>query len=96
MIFIPLTPETEAVARRFIWFEEPTRALQDPLRSLAYAMTYANHEDMQIIRRYVTDKQFREALDQAPPGILDPRSWPYWHLKFDRYPAPPLPVRRLP
>jgi len=52
---IPITSETEAVARRVIWFEEPVRALSDPIRFMAYAMTYATHEDMKIIRRYVSD-----------------------------------------
>jgi len=93
---IPTTPETEAVARRVIWFEEPVQALSDPIRFMAYAMTYATHEDMKIIRRYVSDDEFIEALDKAPPGIIDPRSWAYWNSKFGRYPPPPLPLRRFP
>ena len=32
---IPLTAETEAIARRVIWFEEPRQALIDPIRFLA-------------------------------------------------------------
>jgi hypothetical protein len=92
---IPLTPETEAVSRRVIWFEEPEQALSNPVRFIAYAMTYATHEDMTIIRRYVTDDGFREALDKAPPGIIDGRSWAYWNSKFGRYPAPPLPERHF-
>ena len=56
----------------------PERALADPVRFMAYAMTYARHEDMKVIREYVPDADFREALDQAPPGIIDPRSWAYW------------------
>jgi hypothetical protein len=43
----------------------------------------------------VSDDDFREALDRAPAGIIDPRSWAYWNSKFDRYPAPPLPTRRF-
>ncbi len=58
---------------------------------MAYAMTYARHEDMRVIRQYVSDEDFREALDRAPPGIIDPRSWAYWNLKMGRY--PPLPRR---
>ena len=38
----------------------------------------------------------REALDRAPPGIFDPRSWAYWNLKLGRYPAPALPRRAFP
>lgn len=92
---IPLNPETEAAARRILWFEEPALALSDPIRFLAYAMTYATHEEMKIIRRYVSDRDFREALDKAPPGIIDPRSWAYWNATIGRYPAPPLPSRRF-
>jgi hypothetical protein len=60
---------------------------------LAYAMRYATHADMSILRRYLSDEDFREALDRAPPGIIDPRSWAYWNAMFGRIPAPPLPQR---
>jgi hypothetical protein len=83
------------LAARIIWFEPPEKALSDPVRFVAYAMTYAMHEDMQNIRRYVSDDDFREALDRAPPGIIDPRSWAYWNSKMGRYPPPPLPRRRF-
>jgi hypothetical protein len=92
---IPLNAETEPVARRLIWFESPEEALSDPVRFMAYAMAHATHEDMKVIRRYVDDSDFREALDKAPPGIIDRRSWAYWNSKMGRYPAPPLPVRKL-
>jgi hypothetical protein len=92
---IPLNPETEAVARRVVWFEPPEAALSDPVRFLAYAMARATHADMQAIRRYVDDADLVEALDHAPPGVIDPRSWAYWNSKMGRYPAPPLPGRRL-
>src|SRR5580704_6726288 len=92
---IPLTRETRAVARRLVWFETPATALADPIRFMAYAMAYATHEDMKVLRRHVSDDDFREALDHAPPGIIDPRSWAYWNLKMDRYPTPPLPRRRI-
>lgn len=90
---IPLNQETEAVARRIVWFETPQQALADPVRFMAYAMAYATHEDMKTIRQYVSDSDFHEALEQAPPGIIDPRSWAYWNAKMGRYPAPPLPRR---
>jgi hypothetical protein len=92
---IPLTPAIEAIARRIIWFEEPAVALADPVRFMAYAMASATHQDMKAIRQYVSDDDFREAIDRAPPGIVDPRSWAYWNLMFGRYPAPPLPSRRF-
>ena len=92
---IPLTPETAAIARRIVWFEEPAQALADPVRFMAYAMARATHADMKALRRYVSDEDFRAALDQAPPGIIDARSWAYWNNVMGRYPAPPMPTRKL-
>ena len=92
---IPLNEETAALATQIIWFEPPAKALSEPVRFMAYAMTYAMHEEMRVLRRYVSDDDFREALDHAPPGIIDPRSWAYWNSKMGRYPPPPLPVRRF-
>jgi len=92
---IPITPQTLAVARKIVWFEPPEKALGEPVRFMAYAMTYALPEDMRFIRKYVSDDDFREALDHAPAGIIDPRSWAYWNSKMGRYPAPPQPVRNL-
>ncbi|MGD0108432.1 MAG: hypothetical protein ABSC06_30995 [Rhodopila sp.] len=70
---IPLNAETEAVARRVVWLEEPAEALEDPIRFMAYAMKHATHEDMKVLRRYVSNEDFCEALDKAPPGIIDQR-----------------------
>ncbi len=92
---LPTTPQTLGIARNVIWFESPEQALADPVRFMAYAMTYASPEDMRAIRKHVSDDEFREALDHAPPGIIDPRSWAYWNSKMGRYPAPPRPVRRF-
>jgi hypothetical protein len=92
---IPITPQTLNVASNIIWFEPPEQALADPVRFMAYAMTYALPEDMRFIRQYVSDDDFREALDLAPPGIIDPRSWAYWNSKMGRYPPPPAPIRRF-
>lgn len=81
------------VARRIVWLEEPEKALADPVRFMAHAMAYARHEDMREIRKHVSDDDFREALDRAPPGIVDPRSWSYWNVMMGRFPVRPLPKR---
>ncbi len=92
---IPLTPDTEALARRLVWFEEPTEALSDTARFVAYALAGATHEDIKTLRKFLSDDDLREALDNTPPGIIDPRSWAYWNSKLGRYPAPPMPKRQL-
>ena len=92
---IPLTPETAALAARLVWFEPPAQALADPARFAAYAFARATHADMKILRAHLSDDDLREALDRAPPGIIDPRSWAYWNARLGRFPAPPPPVRRF-
>lgn len=92
---LPLTPVTEALSRRLVWFEEPKEALSDTFRFVAYALARATHEDMKIVRSFLTDDDMREALDHAPSGIIDPRSWAYWNIMLGRYPVPPMPKRQL-
>lgn len=95
MIFLPQTPELETVASHTVWFEPPAKALSLPYRFIAYVLAYGTYEDVSILRKYVSDEELVEALDHAPPGIIDPRSWAYWNLKMGRYPAPPMPVRKF-
>lgn len=90
---VPLTSEIETVARKVIWFEAPEQAVADPVRFLAYAMTYGEISDMTAIRRYVSDEELADALLNAPPGIFDARSSAYWNLVTGRYPTPPMPTR---
>jgi hypothetical protein len=95
MMNLMTCPEIVALAPRIIWFEPAETSLQDPVRFIAYAMRYATHEDMAVIRTYVSDQEFLACLDKIPPGIVDARSWAYWNAVFHRYPAPPMPLRKL-
>lgn len=85
---LPLTPEFAAMARRVIWFEEPEQALADPVRFVTYAMTYGLPGDKKTLREYYSDDELREALDHAPPGIFDGRSWAYWGPQARTHPGP--------
>jgi hypothetical protein len=93
---LPCNPDLIAVASRLIWFEPAEQALTDPIRFLAYLMTYGTADDVAIVRRYLDPEDFREALENAPPGIIDERSWAYWNAMIGKYPAPPLPQRVIP
>ena len=95
MISLPLNSTFKDVATRVIWFEPPEQSLRDSVRFIAYAMAYATFEDMQQIREHVGDDDLRAVLLEAPAGIIDPRSWAYWHAILGQYPAPPMPVRKL-
>jgi hypothetical protein len=93
---LPCNADLLKVAPNVIWFEPPERALADPVRFLAYLMTYGTAEEVAVVMRYVGLEEFREALEHAPPGIFDERSWNYWNLMTDRYPPPPMPTRIIP
>jgi hypothetical protein len=92
---LPDVPELQALARRVVWFKPPGDAIAMPVHFIAHVLTYGTHEDVSVLRKFVPDDDLREALASAPPGVFDERSWAYWHLKFGRYPPPPLPTRLL-
>jgi hypothetical protein len=91
---LPATPELLAVAGRVVWFKAPSEALADPIHFLAHVMTYGSVEDLRALEGFVGQREYRETLENAPPGVFDPRSWAYWNLKYGCLPTPPLPVRR--
>ena len=93
---LPCNTDLLGLAPRVIWFESPEQALADPVRFLTYVMTYGTLEELAVVRRYATMADFREALEHAPPGIMDERSWAYWNVMTGRYPVPPMPRRVIP
>ena len=56
-------------------------------------MTYGTIPDLQALEGVAGPEEFREVLENAPPGVFDARSWSYWNLKYGPWPAPSLPVR---
>ena len=91
---LPTTPALLRVAERVVWFKPPADSLADPLHFLAHVMTYGTIEDIGVVTDAIGLASFRTVLDQAPPGVFDPRSWSYWNVKFGRYPVPPMPSRQ--
>jgi hypothetical protein len=81
------------VARRVVWFEEPARALADPVQFLAHVMVLGTVEDLAALHGIVDKDDYRDVLDHAPPGIFDERTWAYRSLVCERRPAAPMPVR---
>ena len=92
---LPATPEFMRAARRIVWFEPPEVSLANPIKLMAYALKASTDEDMALLLAHVGHDGLVEALDNAPPGIIDARSWSYWNAKVGRTPAPPMPTRRF-
>jgi len=38
-------------------------------------MTYASDEDIEIVRKYFSDEDFKATLDNPAPGIFDRLAW---------------------
>jgi hypothetical protein len=55
---LPCTDDLLAIAARVIWFEPPERALADPVRFLAYLMTYGTIEDIAVAKRHLGPDAF--------------------------------------
>lgn len=92
---IILTPELREAVKRIIWFEPPEQAVRNTARFMAYAFRYGMADDMRLLRNTLGDDDLHRALANAPPGIIDERSWSYWHALLGKFPPPPMPQRRF-
>jgi hypothetical protein len=92
---LPHTSEFLLAAKRIVWFKRPEDALDHPAELLAHAMRYATDADMAMLLAHVGKEGLQEAIDNAPPGIIDARSWAYWNAKIGRFPTPSAPQRKL-
>jgi hypothetical protein len=93
---LPITDELKGVAERTVWYKPPGAAIADNLNFVAHVLTYGTPEDVAILRVYLSLDDIREALDSAPAGVFDPRSWSYWNAMVGRFDAPPMPERKIP
>ncbi|MCP4701841.1 MAG: hypothetical protein GY862_34020 [Gammaproteobacteria bacterium] len=75
-----MNEELKQIARRVNWFEPPEKVIADVDRFLIYFMQYCQDTDIPVMRHCFTPQQFRHALDNRPPGIMDERSVAYWDL----------------
>lgn len=88
-------PALRKLAPGIVWFEPPDTSLRNPARFLVYAMTYATAQELAVLRKHVSASELREALEAAPPGIMDKRSWAYWHAVLNNASSPRMPIRPL-
>jgi hypothetical protein len=84
------------LARRYVWWESPETTLTRSDLLLCQLMQLGTAEDVRTARGMLGDEAFRAALRSAPPGVLDDRSWNFWHLVLLGQAPPPLPSRPLP
>jgi hypothetical protein len=88
--------ELERLARTYVWWEAPERAVERQDLLLCQLMQLGAWDDVRWARGTFGDEAFRAALRHAPPGVLDKKSWTYWNRFYGVVPVPPLPERPLP
>ncbi len=85
----------EDLANKLVWWKTPEEALKDRKRILVQVMVYGTAQDLVVAKDFFSDEDFLEVLEDPPSAIFDPRSWAYWNLMYDQYPAKPMPKRKL-
>jgi len=83
------------LAKRYIWWQPPETSLADYFRLLAHIMNLATWEDQQWLENHVPRPHLLTALESAPAGVFNRRSWNYWHVRL-QVPAKPFPIKRIP
>ena len=62
---LPVVPQLEELARRVVWFKSPVEAISMPEHLIAHVLTYGTHEDVNVLRRFVSDDELIDALAAA-------------------------------
>ncbi len=86
----------EQLARRYVWWQPADVTLAHRSHFLCQVMQLGTEDDVRLVRDRFGDDALRAALRDASPGVLDARSWNFWHLFLFGRPPPPLPERHLP
>ena len=84
------------IARRVCWWQPAEETLADTPLFLCRLMALGTWDDAAFCLVHFGEDAFRSAIKSAPPGVLDPRSWHYWHHRLRLTPVPPVPVRAIP
>ncbi len=81
------------IAKRVVWWEHPETTLGREGAFLCRVMALGTLDDVNIVESIYGVERLRRALEAAAPGILDARSWHYWHHRLGLGCPGPLPTR---
>lgn len=90
-----MSPELRRIASRVVWWETPEYVVAREDDFLCRVMALGDWSDVNYVEATYGQARLRAALRVAPPGILDARSWHYWHRRLGLGKAAALPVRRF-
>ena len=90
-----MTPELRRIASRVVWWDSREHAVCRLDDFLCRVMALADLADANYIETDYGAARLRTALRLALAGVLDARSWHYWHHRLGRGDPGPLPARRF-
>lgn len=85
-----------SITRRVCWWQSADETLGNTPRFLCQVMVFGTWDDICFVLDHYGEDAFRNALQSAPPGLFDKRSWHYWHHRLRVLPVPSLPQRSIP
>jgi hypothetical protein len=86
------------LAAKYIWWKRPEEALRYSDRVVLQVMNIGDYEDVQELVDFFGEQALRQIISSAEPGLLNERSWAYWHYRLGMAQpgkVPPLPKRRV-
>lgn len=82
----------EALALRYVWWQSAEETLASPETLLRQILKIGTAEDYVASCAHWDEDAFKRALESAPAGSLDERSWVFWHRHYG-LPERPFPKR---
>jgi hypothetical protein len=79
---VDLVAESERLARIYVWWQEPALTLSDPRKLLCQILRLGRPEDYVLAEEIWGRDALRQALIEARPGEIDPKSEHFWRLRF--------------
>jgi hypothetical protein len=89
---VDVEAELFVLAQPYLWWE----GAHDAARAVIQIMNWGTYRDILSLERLVPPAQLAEAMRNAAPGLLSPRSWEFWRgrLGVAGLAVPSEPLRR--
>lgn len=83
-------------AKKYIWWENPEEAIQNPKKIILKVLDIGTFEDIQILLKNFDKNQLIKIIQDSNIGELRAKSWNYWHIVLEICnKVPPLPKKRV-
>jgi len=68
------------IARNYVWWKDPNEFFKNESYFLGHMMNLATWDDAMVVFETLGEDAFIKALAKAPAGMMNKKSWNFWHL----------------